>query len=312
MEYRYIFGPVPSRRLGISLGVDLIPPKTCSYNCIYCESGKTTNLTVERREYVPLNDVLKELDGVLKTHPRLDFVTYSGSGEPTLYSRISEVTRFVKENYPEYKTALLTNGSLFHDEKVRRDCLDIDVVIPSLDCAGETEFKKVDRPHHSLSAAVVNEGIAKFRTEYTGQIWLEIFIVPGINDTDEEIGRINDWIAKIRPDKIQLNTLDRPGAVDWIRPADDMRMQEIAGKLRHDNIEIAGKPATRSSNKAYSGDISDVILRTVRRRPCTLDDIVKITGLHMNEVNKYLGVLVAEGKITEARGERGVFYRSAE
>ncbi len=312
MEYRYIFGPVPSRRLGISLGVDLIPPKTCSYNCIYCESGKTTNLTVERREYIPLDAVLKELDSVLKTHPRLDFVTYSGSGEPTLYSRISEVTRFVKENYPEYKTALLTNGSLFHDEKVRRDCLDIDVVIPSLDCAGETEFKKVDRPHHSLSAAVVNEGIAKFRTEYTGQIWLEIFIVPGINDTDEEIGRINDWIAKIRPDKIQLNTLDRPGAVDWIRPADDIRMQEIAGKLRHDNIEIAGKPATRSSNKAYSGDISDVILRTVRRRPCTLDDIVKITGLHMNEVNKYLGVLVAEGKITEARGERGVFYRSAE
>lgn len=312
MEYRYIFGPVPSRRLGISLGVDLIPPKTCSYNCIYCESGKTTNLTVERREYVPLNDVLKELDGVLKTHPRLDFVTYSGSGEPTLYSRINEVTRFVKENYPEYKTALLTNGSLLHDEKVRCDCLDIDVVIPSLDCAGETEFKKVDRPHHSLSAAVVNEGIAKFRTEYTGQIWLEIFIVPGINDTDEEIGRINAEIAKIRPDKIQLNTLDRPGAVDWIRPADDIRMQEIAGKLRHDNIEIAGKPATRSSNKAYSGDISDVILRTVRRRPCTLDDIVKITGLHMNEVNKYLGVLVAEGKITEARGERGVFYRSAE
>jgi len=312
MEYRYIFGPVPSRRLGISLGVDLIPPKTCSYNCIYCESGKTTNLTVERREYVPLNDVLKELDSVLKTHPRLDFVTYSGSGEPTLHSRISEVTRFVKEKYPEYKTALLTNGSLFYDEKVRRDCLDIDVVIPSLDCAGETEFKKVDRPHHSLSAAVVNEGIARFRTEYSGQIWLEIFIVPGINDTDEEIGRINAEIAKIRPDKIQLNTLDRPGVVDWIRPADDMRMQEIAGKLRHDNIEIAGKPATRSSNKAYSGDISDVILRTVRRRPCTLDDIVKITGLHSNEVNKYLGVLVAEGKITEARGERGVFYRSAE
>ena len=312
MEYRYIFGPVPSRRLGISLGVDLIPPKTCSYNCIYCESGKTTNLTVERREYVPLDDVLKELDSVLKTHPRLDFVTYSGSGEPTLHSRISEVTRFVKEKYPEYKTALLTNGSLFYDEKVRRDCLDIDVVIPSLDCAGETEFKKVDRPHHSLSAAVVNAGIARFRTEYSGQIWLEIFIVPGINDTDEEIGRINAEIAKIRPDKIQLNTLDRPGVVDWIRPADDMRMQEIAGKLRHDNIEIAGKPATRSSNKAYSGDISDVILRTVRRRPCTLDDIVKITGLHTNEVNKYLGVLVAEGKITEARGERGVFYRSAE
>ncbi|MBQ4415727.1 MAG: radical SAM protein [Methanomicrobium sp.] len=312
MEYRYIFGPVPSRRLGISLGVDLIPPKTCSYNCIYCESGKTTNLTVERKEYVPLDDVLKELDSVLKTHPRLDFVTYSGSGEPTLHSRISEVTRFIKEKYPEYKTALLTNGSLFHDEKVRRDCLDIDVVIPSLDCAGETEFKKVDRPHRSLSAAVVNEGIAKFRTEYTGQIWLEIFIVPGINDTDEEIERINAEIAKIRPDKIQLNTLDRPGAVDWIRPADDIRMQEIAGKLRHDNIEIAGKPATRSSNKAYSGDISDVILRTVRRRPCTLDDIVKITGLHTNEVNKYLSVLVAEGKITEARGERGVFYRSAE
>ena len=312
MEYRYIFGPVPSRRLGISLGVDLIPPKTCSYNCIYCESGKTTNLTVERREYVPLDDVLNELDSVLKTHPRLDFVTYSGSGEPTLHSRISEVTRFIKEKYPEYKTALLTNGSLFYDEKVRRDCLDIDVVIPSLDCAGETEFKKVDRPHHSLSAAVVNEGIARFRTEYSGQIWLEIFIVPGINDTDEEIGRINAEIAKIRPDKIQLNTLDRPGVVDWIRPADDMRMQEIAGKLRHDNIEIAGKPATRSSNKAYSGDISDVILRTVRRRPCTLDDIVKITGLHTNEVNKYLGVLVAEGKITEARGERGVFYRSAE
>ena len=312
MEYRYIFGPVPSRRLGISLGIDLIPQKTCSYNCIYCESGKTTNLTVERKEYVPLDDVIAELDAVLRTHPKLDFVTYAGSGEPTLHSGISEVTRFVKENYPEYKTALLTNGSLFYDENVRRDCLDIDVVIPSLDCAGETAFKKVDRPHRSLSVATVNDGIAKFASEYAGQLWLEIFVVPGINDTDEEIARINTEIAKIRPDKIQLNTLDRPGVVDWIRPADDRAMQAFADKLCHDNIEIAGKPASRSSNKAYSGDTSEVILRTVRRRPCTLDDIVKITGLHSNEVNKYLSVLVGDGKITEARGERGVFYRYAE
>jgi wyosine [tRNA(Phe)-imidazoG37] synthetase (radical SAM superfamily) len=308
MDYKYLFGPVPSRRLGISLGIDLIPHKTCTYNCIYCECGKTTDLTIERKEYVPVQDVLSELDNLLMTHPKLDFITYSGSGEPTLHTGIKEITSHLKKNYPEYKIALLTNGSLFRDKKVRDECMDIDVVVPSLDSASEKSFKKIDRPHSSLDINKINKGIAIFGKEFPGEIWLEIFIVPGINDTDSEIDKINQEIKKINPDMVQLNTLDRPGVVRWIRSADDEELKQFASKIKHHNVEIPKKPAERITSEAYSDDVSGLILHTIQRRPCTLDDIAKISGLHPNEINKYLGILVENDLICESSGERGTFY----
>ena len=150
MKNRYLFGPVPSRRLGLSLGIDLFPHKTCSFNCVYCECGATTNLTVLRREYVPTRGVIKELDNFLLEKPNLDFITFAGSGEPALHSRIGDIISFIKDKYPQYKVCVLTNGSLFYLKSVRDALMRADKVIPSLDAAFSSAWRKINRPHSSI------------------------------------------------------------------------------------------------------------------------------------------------------------------
>lgn len=159
MDYKYIFGPVPSRRLGSSLGIDLIPYKTCSLNCVYCECGKTTDLTFERKEYVPTERVIEELDDYLKTEPELDYITFSGSGEPTLHNGIGEIIKFLKENYPQYQLALLTNSTLLNDEKLQDEIKKLDLIVPSLDAVSEDVFQKINRPVEGLSAQKIVQGL---------------------------------------------------------------------------------------------------------------------------------------------------------
>jgi len=310
--YKHLFGPVPSRRLGISLGIDLVPHKTCSYNCIYCECGKTTNLTAERREYVPTVEILEELDSYLSESPKLDFITFSGSGEPTLHSGIVEITRFIKEKYPEYRIALLTNGSLFFDKSVRGEVMNIDVIIPSLDSATEIGFMKVDRPCHSLKVEEIIEGLVELRKEFSGELWLEIFVVPGLNDTEEELSALSDAVDLIAPERIQLNTLDRPGVVDWIRAATQEEMERFAVGLDYEGVEITGRPSSRSGIGSFSGDAMECIMQTISRRPCTVDDLSSVLEMHPNEVNKYIQLLIEEGRIKEKREDRGVFFVNAE
>ena len=201
---------------------------------------------------------------------------------------------------------------MFWDENVRKECLGIDLVIPSLDSSVDETFKKIDRPHRELKIDKVNNGIIKFSQEFSGTIWLEIFIVPGINDTISEIEKMNEVIKKIKPEKVQLNTLDRPGVVSWIKPASDDSLKHISSLITHKNVEIAKKPAERLSSEAFYGDVSELILNTIKRRPCTLEDISEITALHINEINKYLGVLVEKGLNSESSGKRGVFYSAKE
>jgi wyosine [tRNA(Phe)-imidazoG37] synthetase (radical SAM superfamily) len=308
MKYRYLFGPVPSRRLGVSLGIDLVPHKTCSLNCIYCECGATTDLTVERREYVPTDRVIAELDEFLEDKPALDYITFSGSGEPTLHSGIGTILRHIREHHPAYRTALLTNGCLFYQKEVRDEVMDADVIIPSLDAATDRIFKRIDRPHRSLDIEDIISGLISLRKEFTGEIWLEMFIVPGINDTDEELAALRNALEKIRPDKIQLNTLDRPGVVDWIRAATAEELARVVASLHVPGTEQIGRPASRTEIPSFSGDIRDTILQTIRRRPCTVDDLAAMLGLHPNEVNKYIQVLVEDGDIVEKREERGIFF----
>jgi wyosine [tRNA(Phe)-imidazoG37] synthetase (radical SAM superfamily) len=310
--YKHLFGPVPSRRLGVSLGIDLIPHKTCSYNCIYCECGRTTNLTVERREYVPTAEVLEELDSFLSESPRLDFITFSGSGEPTLHNGIGEITRFIKSNYPGYRVALLTNGSLFFDKGVRDEMKDIDVIIPSLDSATERGFMKIDRPCSSLKAGDMISGLVDLKKEFPGDFWLEIFVVPGLNDTEEELAALSEAVHRISPDKIQLNTLDRPGVVDWIRAATHEELERFADGLGYEGTEITGKPSSRSGIGSFSGDAMECIIQTISRRPCTVEDLSSILGMHQNEVNKYIQLLIEEGRVAEKREERGIFFVSVE
>ena len=309
MSYQYLFGPVPSRRLGVSLGIDLVPHKTCSYNCIYCECGKTTNLTTERTEYYPTDAIIAEIDDYLSTHPKLDFITFSGSGEPTLHSGMGKIARHIRENFPEYRMALLTNGSLLTDPVVRAEAADVHVIVPSLDAVSESVFKKIDRPCSSITAAGVIAGLVSLRKEFKGEIWLEIFIIPGVNDAEEEILFLRDAIAEIRPDRVQLNALDRPGIYDWITAPSAEEMERIATALGFPGIEVVGGLPSRSDIASFSQDVRESILGTIKRRPCTIDDLSRILGLHPNEVRKYIDPLLAEGLITEEREKRGIFYR---
>ncbi|UUX92028.1 radical SAM protein [Methanoplanus endosymbiosus] len=311
-NYRHLFGPVPSRRLGISLGIDLVPLKTCSYNCIYCECGRTTLLTTERHEYVPIAEVKEELYSYLSGSPTLDFITFSGSGEPTLHSGTGEICRYIKSSFPGYRVALLTNGSLFYDKGVRDEVLDMDVIVPSLDSATEAGFMKIDRPCSSLNVDEIITGLVDLRKEFSGEIWLEIFVVPGINDTEEEISALSEAVQKIAPERVQLNTLDRPGVVGWIRAATDVEMEKFAAGLDYEGTEITGRPSSRSGIGSFSGDAMESIMQTVSRRPCTVEDLASVLELHPNEINKYIQLLIEEGKIRDKRGDRGIFFMSSE
>jgi wyosine [tRNA(Phe)-imidazoG37] synthetase (radical SAM superfamily) len=237
MKLKHIFGPVISRRLGKSLGIDLIPFKTCSLDCIYCECGKTNNLTIRRAEYVPTEEVIQELDNYLSTSPDLDYVTFSGSGEPTLHSGIGKIISFLKTNYPDYRIALLTNSTLLSDKDLLEEIKDLDLIIPSLDAVLEKTFSKINRPIASISVEDIINPLINLRDTFQGLIWLEIFIIPGVNDSREEIDKFKEIIKKINPDKIQLNSLDRPGTENWIKKANQSRLEEIARKLG-DKVEI--------------------------------------------------------------------------
>ncbi|MBE9469327.1 MAG: radical SAM protein [Bacteroidetes bacterium] len=307
--YKYIFGPVPSRRLGMSLGLDMVPHKVCSLNCVYCECGRTTNLTIERKEYVPYDGVISELDDFMKNNPAPDFITFSGSGEPTLNSRIGDIINYIKLNYANIPVAVLTNGTLFSDKEVRKDLLKADVILPSLDAASSLSFTKINRPFHSINIDDYIKGVIDFSNEFKGRIWLEVFVIPGINDNNADLDLLKNIIKKINPEVIQLNTLDRPGVVDDIRAATKIELQSIVDYWALPNVEIIAAVAKRKDVKSFRKDIESAILETIFRRPCTLEDMAEILGLHINEINKYLDTLEADGKIEVVRQERGLFYQ---
>jgi len=308
--FKYLFGPVPSRRLGMSLGVDLVPKKVCSLDCIYCEVGLTTKLTTERKEYIRYPSLIKELNTYFSDNPDPDYITFSGSGEPTLNSRLGDVISFIKEKKPHIPIAVLTNGTLLNDKKVRRELMEASVVLPSLDVATNKTFQKINRPEPNLSITQYIQGLVDFRNEYQRKIWLEVLIIPGINDNLRDLIALKKAIIRIKPDRIQLNTLDRPGAISDIRAASLYELQQIAKYWNLDRVEIIAAASQRKNLPAYRKDTEEAILETISRRPCTIDDLQKILGLHINEINKYLDTLEGEGKVQPQWQERGLFYHS--
>jgi len=309
--YNHLFGPVPSRRLGISLGVDLVPHKTCSLNCIYCECGRTTCLTLDRKEYVPTDGILSELKEFLKDNPELDYITFSGAGEPTLHSEIGAIIRFIKKNFPQYQLALITNGTLFFLPDVREEIKLVDLVLPSLDAASEQTFRKMNHPNRELKIKTIIDGLANFQKNYNGTMWLEVFIVPGINDTDNEIRLLREAIHLIQPTLVQLNTLDRPGTDNRVNPATEEFLKKLAILLDWET-EIIAKFTPRNQIACYNTDVENTILQLVKRRPCTLDDLCSTLGKHHSEVNKYLETLLNRNIIIAKKMERGVFFETLE
>ena len=242
MIKKYVFGPVTSRRLGCSLGVDMVPLKTCPLDCIYCEARATTLLTMERREYVPVDVVPKELEETLSSAPQLDYITFSGSGEPTLNSRIGDVVDFLKSRYPQYKVCLLTNGLLLGDTKLQQEIEKIDLLIPSLDGSNAAEYEAVNRPVAEMPFDRFIAALKDYLPRAPMPVHLELFITPGINDSDESIGRFAEIIGELQVDRVQLNTLDRPGAVKDLKCADEATVIRFMQKLKSITaVEAVGK-----------------------------------------------------------------------
>jgi len=292
----------------MSLGVDLVPRKVCSLDCVYCEVGKTTKLTLEQNEYIKYDKVIEELNHYFENNPDPDYFTFSGSGEPTLNSRIGDVLDFVKRNKPNIPVAVLTNGTIFSNPEIRKYLLRSDLVLPSLDAVTEDAFQKINRPAKGLTAKTCVDGLIDFSKEFKGKIWLEIFILPGYNNSEDDLVELKKAVKQIRPDLVQLNTLDRPGTIGGLRAASMEELEHVIDVLDYPNTKIIAAAKKRKEQKSYREDAESAILGTIVRRPCTAIDLADILGMHINEVNKYLDVLEADGKIEAVRQERGVFY----
>lgn len=305
---RHIFGPVLSRRLGRSLGIDLLPFKTCTYSCVYCECGATTNLTTARSEFFPTEDILAELDEALSGHPVLDYITFAGSGEPTLSRSIGLVIAHIKTAYPQYPVAVLTNGSLLSRPDVREDLNGAELVIPTLTTVNQKTFERIHHPHPSLRIDAIIEGMVQFRKMYARELWLEVFIIPGLNTSAGELDGLNGAIERISPGRVQLNTLDRPAAEGWVLPAPEAELERIRDLLGRSGTEIICRTLPASRTMVSGSNTAESIRATLQRRPSTIEDLVRTTGLSGGEVAKILAGLEKAGIVISERRERGVFY----
>ncbi|MDP2643887.1 MAG: radical SAM protein, partial [Desulfobacterales bacterium] len=305
-DYEYIFGPVPSRRLGISLGVDVMPPKTCTLNCVYCECGRTDRLTLKTDEYSPTQRICEELSDYLSTGPKLDYITFSGSGEPLLHSKIGEIIHFIKVQHPQYRVALLTNGTLCYQPRIQDQLSGVDLVKVSLDTVSEKEFVRLNRPHPGLELPAIIDGLISVRKVFQQQLWVEVFLVPGINDNAEGLDGLKKILRQINPDKVQVNTLDRPGAEDWVKPVDPAAVKEIAGYLS--NAEPISRFDSKQSKALPVKDFKDRVLATIKRRPCTAEDISEMLDVPLDVVHQYFLGLIEDGEVAQMTLPRGTFY----
>jgi len=234
----YIYGPIRSRRLGSSLGVDMVPHKTCPLDCVYCECGATTVHTIERREYINTDSIINEIDDYLSNADPPDYVTFGGSGEPTLHSGLGRIIKHLKERFPSQKLALLTNSVLLGDRGLREEILPCDLILPSLDAVTDEVFREINAPVAGLDCAGIIDALAALSAEYKGQMWLEIFIAPGINDGDGEIAMFKEAITRINPTRVQLNSLDRKGTRETLTPAPMELLERIAKQFSPLTVDI--------------------------------------------------------------------------
>lgn len=300
---RSVFGPVSSRRLGRSLGIDLVPFKTCSFDCIYCQLGRTTDNTMERREWVSFMDVLAELKERIACRP--DYITFSGSGEPTLYSRLGELIEAIRA-MTRIPIAVLTNGSLLWQPEVRAELRNASLVIPSLDAGDAAMLEAVNRPHPDFDFEQLVEGLIALRQEFKGQYWLEVLLLAGRTANEEEVRKIADIVERINPDRVQLNTATRPPAEVYAHAAGPNRLRALA-KLFHCPVDLVEDHRSKGGRAVPIIDDTG-IFELIHRRPCTVDDIVDALDLHRVEVLKRLSDLQNRDLVKRRRAGRRVFF----
>jgi wyosine [tRNA(Phe)-imidazoG37] synthetase (radical SAM superfamily) len=293
---KYVFGPVPSRRLGQSLGVDTIPLKTCNWNCVYCQLGRTIPLMNERREYVPVEEVLIEADQALRSgaNDDIDWVTFVGSGEPTLHSKLGWLIRRVKE-LTDKPIAVITNGSLLYLPEVREELSVADAVLPTLDAGTAELYCKINRPHPQVTFERLVDGLIAFRKEYQGKLWVEVMLVYGLNDSEQALRRLARILRRIRPDQVHINLPIRPPAETWVQPSDEdgvSRAMFILGKAAQ-----VVHPAESDFSLSEHENMVETIISIVKRHPMRQDELEQaLKHWSPGQVDKALADLKASGR----------------
>ena len=312
---KHLFGPVNSRRLGLSQGIDLLPPKTCNFNCIYCEINAAPQLSCERGEHVPTEIIIQEIDELLQKKEavdKLDVFTITASGEPTLHTGIGRIIRYLKEK-TDKPVAILTNGSLLHMQEVREDLMAADIVIPSLDAARPASFRKVNRPAKCIAELeTIISGLEQFSREFNGQVWLEVLLVKHMNDAPEDIEALAKAIGRIKPTRVQLNTVARPPYESFAEPLNKKRMLEIKQRIEEvfdGPVDVLAGIEETSISEAEVGDRKPVqvdrqsieaeIINLLLRRPCTVVDIAKTLEMKKENVAEVLEDMEKEGTLIQ-------------
>ncbi|ADR18520.1 radical SAM protein [Calditerrivibrio nitroreducens] len=286
---RYIFGPVPSRRLGSSLGIDIVPHKTCNLDCIYCEVGKTTRLTNKRRSFIDLDLMFKEFEQAyshLKDH--IDVVTITGAGEPTLNSDLHKIIKEIKKVI-SHPLALLTNSTLIDNDDVQNALMDLDLIVPSVDAISLEVIKKINKPHKRLNWDNILKALKDFSHQYNGKIFIETLFVKGINDNEEEFNRLADYFKELKYTKIQLNTVFRPPAYPETRGLTGLELLDIAIFFRKKGliVEPVGN-FVREIPPHVSNNLKDTIITLLKMRPCTMEDLRLLFSINENDIENLL------------------------
>ncbi len=307
--YRHLYGPVPSRRLGRSLGVDLIPFKICTYDCVYCQLGRTTRKTMRREAYVAATEVLAELEKKLKDPDRPDYITIAGSGEPTLNADIGAVVSGIKQ-MTDIPVAVITNGSLLWMDEIRSALAPTDLVMPSLDAGDDFLFKHVNRPHDEISFERMVEGLNTFMRSFKGDVQLEVMLLAGVTGLPAEVRKIAECVKRCGIQSVQLNTVARPPAEDFACPLTQEQMRGFTGYFAG-SVDIISERASSTNVGAVAGaDTDSAIIALLSRRPCTVQGIAAGLALLPNEVLKHLQPLAAKNRVRAVRKDNALFYET--
>ena len=271
---KYVFGPVPSRRLGKSLGIDPIPLKTCNWNCVYCQLGRTRPLTYKRQEYFPRHEIIAEVEQAIAAHKtgEIDWLTFVGSGETTLHAGIGWLIRQVK-SLTTLPVAVITNGSLLYLPEVRFELSPADAVLPSLDASNIKLYRKINRPHPEARFNRLVDGLAAFRKEYQGKLWIEVMLVQGLNDTPDALSEIAGLLKTIKPDEVHILQPDRPPTEIWVHPADEQGLLNARTILG--DIARVVQPAIGLFDLNGSKSLVDAIIGIITRHPMQEHELVK-------------------------------------
>jgi len=308
MDKKYVFGPVLSKRLGYSLGIDLIPLKTCSYECIYCQLGKTTDKRVKRKSWGSIYKLFDQLDEKLKSSPKIDYITFSGSGEPTLNMDIGIIINEIKK-ITEIPVAVLTNGSILFNETVQKDLNNADLIIPSLDAVNESQFELINRPHHEITYKKMFNGLFNIRKWFKKRLYLEIMFVKDLNDKVDDIPEYKKLIERIDPDLVYLNTVTRPPSENYAMPSDPSRLECFAKNIFKHCLIVDDTAVSENFDRYYQW--RDCIISALSKRPLTIFEMEKMTGMKRAEIVKLLHLLENKNVIKSKNFSENTFYYSS-